>query len=495
MAAPDGDALVVLVGGAARKTWWRNLDGTAHDVTVREGGRSLPCRARLLHAGELGREEAIAAYLAAFPHPDDGAARSRGPCRRPRSPPSWASMPRPISTAPRRGPLRCRRARGQQSLDVPELTALLAGAFRPVLPVLCDRRVWGRHRGTDRATRTGQRGEGSGVERQDWTRVVEAATRAPSIHNTQPWSFTADGERLTVRTDPERGLHSLDPRGRQRLISCGVAVEFAAITLAAAGHAVDVELLPVAADPDLLAVVTVTGPHEPEERDRALGEAIASRHTERAPFLSRAVPAEVVDRLQATAGASRVWFTPITGEDEEVTTAFLVGRAEEIEQREPEYLAELQRWIRTDPAAVDGIPVGAVPQADPSTRPSNWLIRDFVVGSRASESAGGRGLDPDAPPPAVERPTVVLMGTDGDDRYDWVTAGRALGRVLLEATVAGLAASPLTQALDWPATRTQLRSRLSLVGHPQMLLRLGYPSADRSPSTNRRPVADVLTFV
>ncbi len=72
-------------------------------------------------------------------------------------------------------------------------------------------------------------------------------------------------------------------------------------------------------------------------------------------------------------------------------------------------------------------------------------------------------------------------------------AGRALGRVLLEATAAGLAASPLTQALDWPATRSRLRSRLSLIGHPQMLLRLGHPSGDRTPSRNRRRVSEVLT--
>ncbi len=86
------------------------------------------------------------------------------------------------------------------------------------------------------------------------------------------------------------------------------------------------------------------------------------------------------------------------------------------------------------------------------------------------------------------------MGTDNDDAMAWLTAGRALGQVLLRATVGGLAASPLTQALDWPATRTQLRTRLSLIGHPQMLLRLGYPTSDRTPSANRRPVAEVLTF-
>ncbi len=331
------------------------------------------------------------------------------------------------------------------------------------------------------------------MDQQAWTRVVEAATRAPSIHNTQPWSFVADGDRLTVRTDPSRALRTLDPSGRQRVVSCGVAVEFAVVALTAAGSATEVELLPDPADPDLLATVTVTGPWEPDEEDRVLDEAIDARHTERAPFLPQAVPADLVERLQAVAGAFRVWLEPVTTEDEEVATVFLISRAEEIERGEPEYLAELERWMRTDPGAVDGIPVAAVPGEDPATRPSNWLVRDFVVGSRPARGAP-RGPDPDAPPPEVERPAVVVMGTDADDRAAWLTAGRALGRVLLEATAAGLAASPLTQALDWPSTRSQLRSRLSLIGHPQMLLRLGYPSGDRTPSTNRRSVTEVLTF-
>jgi nitroreductase len=333
------------------------------------------------------------------------------------------------------------------------------------------------------------------VDREQWSRVVEAATRAPSIHNTQPWSFTVTGDGLDVRTDPARALHTLDRTGRQRVISCGVAVEFALVALRAAGAEAAVELLPDPGDPQLLACLTVTGAREVADDDRALGEAIARRHTERAPFQPQAVPAEVVDGLQRAAATFSVWLKPITESDEEVATAFLVSRAEEIEQGEPEYLAELQQWMRTDPGAVDGIPVGSVPDEDPATRPSNWLIRDFVAGSRPpGRSPFHDPDDPDAPPPAVERPAVVLMGTDNDDAMAWLTAGRALGQVLLRATAAGLAASPLTQALDWPATRTQLRTRLSLIGHPQMLLRLGYPTSDRTPSTNRRPVAEVLTF-
>jgi len=331
------------------------------------------------------------------------------------------------------------------------------------------------------------------MDEQQWTAVVAAATRAPSIHNTQPWRFTASGDRLELHRDRERALPVLDRSGRQQVISCGVAVEFAAVALRAAGVDADVELLPSAEDPDHLATVRVAAPREVTPDDTALADAIGRRHTERAPFLPRAVPDWLLERVQADAGPLGVWVRTVTGSDEELATAFLVSRAEELERSDPEYLAELERWLRTDPAAVDGIPVGAVPEEDPATRPSNWLVRDFVAGSRVRHDFLPAG-DPAAPPPEVERPTVVLLGTDGDDRTAWLLAGRALGRLLLAATVEGLVTSPLTQALDWPATRTRMRARLSLVGYPQMLLRMGYPSTPGAPVSGRRPVSEVLRF-
>lgn len=326
----------------------------------------------------------------------------------------------------------------------------------------------------------------------DWAQVVAAATRAPSIHNTQPWRFVARGDALEVHLDRERALPVLDPTGRQQIISCGVAVELALVALRGAGHEARAESLPDPADPDHLATVRAGAPGQPPAGNRALVEAITDRHTVRAPFQPRSVPAEVVDRLRAESEALGVWLKPITESEEEVATVFLISRAEEMERDDPAYLEELQRWMRTDPSAVDGVPLEAVPSEDPASRPSNWLIRDFVAGTREQQLFRRAG-QPDAPPPAVERPTVILLGTNSDDRPAWLAAGRALGRVLLTATAAGLAASPLTQALDWPATRTRLRTRLSLVGYPQMMLRMGYPTPETTVVTSgRRPVAEVL---
>ena len=103
------------------------------------------------------------------------------------------------------------------------------------------------------------------MEQQDWAQIVAAATRAPSIHNTQPWRFVAGQDRLDVHLDTERALPVLDPTGRQQIISCGSSVEFAVVALTAAGYDVAVDLLTDDGDPDHLATVTVRGAGTPSE--------------------------------------------------------------------------------------------------------------------------------------------------------------------------------------------------------------------------------------
>jgi hypothetical protein len=238
------------------------------------------------------------------------------------------------------------------------------------------------------------------VDEHDWAQVVTAATRAPSIHNTQPWRFAATPDRLEVFLDPDRALPVLDPTRRQQIISSGIAVEFAVVALTAREQAVEVTLVPDADDPDHLATLRLAGVAAASDEDVALAGAIERRHTVRAPFLPRQVPQELIDRIQAEAGKFRTWVKPITRSEEEVATVFLISRAEEVEQSDPAYLAELESWVRTDPGAVDGVPADAVPAGDPRVRPSNWLIGDFVVGGR-------------------ERPTSSPPGTPTRRRRRW----------------------------------------------------------------------------
>ena len=111
-------------------------------------------------------------------------------------------------------------------------------------------------------------------------------------------------------------------------------------------------------------------------------------------------------------------------------------------------------------------------------RVSDVPLRDFAGGGRHPLPQ-----DTDAPP-VVERDTLVLIGSDDDSPLGWLRSGRSLALVLLVLTDAGVASQPLGPVVDVPATRARLQRGLGLLGHPQLLLRIGYGHG--APTTGRR---------
>ena len=317
----------------------------------------------------------------------------------------------------------------------------------------------------------------------DLRTVVELASLAPSVHNTQPWRFTWDGTTLTVLEDPGRALPVLDPSGRERRISCGAAVLMARLAFAELGYAVDVRLHD---DPERVADLRVTGRTKASPEESALAQAIPRRTTDRDPFDDRPLPEELKAALMQAAeqeGARLGFLGEESGEDT-VEMQVLLSHADDSQRRDPAYLAELAAWRRDREA--EGVPARALPSVPAELRGSTWALRDF-------DAATGHGHDEVHEPPVPEHPAVAVLTTAGDARVDWQVAGQALARVLLRAAVDFVAAQPLTQVLEVPVLRARMRHVLGDVGHPQMLLRLGYGHA--GPTSRRRPPEQTLTIV
>lgn len=319
--------------------------------------------------------------------------------------------------------------------------------------------------------------------------IVELSSLAPSVHNTQPWSFTWDGTAFSVYEDPSRALPVLDPTGRERLISCGAAILNARAAFAGLGYRCGTTVSPDPDEPELLARITVQGRKEPSEQELALAGAIARRTTDRDPFDDRPVPEAARTALMAAAEREGGWvrFLREDGENEAVEVQVLLSHADSSQRSDPAYLAELAAW-RNERLA-EGVPARALPSVPAELRGATWVPRDFDAATASHPVAR---TPADAPPPK-EHPSVLVLGTSGDTRQDWLTAGQALGLLLLRATVDGLAAQPLTQVLEVPLLRSRMRHALGVVGHPQMLLRLGY--GHTGPTSRRRPPEQTVTLV
>ena len=75
-------------------------------------------------------------------------------------------------------------------------------------------------------------------------RAVELACRAPSLHNSQPWRWVADGAVLHLFADPARIGRHTDSTGREVTISCGAVLDHLRIAMAAAGWQAAIDRFP-----------------------------------------------------------------------------------------------------------------------------------------------------------------------------------------------------------------------------------------------------------
>jgi hypothetical protein len=324
--------------------------------------------------------------------------------------------------------------------------------------------------------------------------VIQKATSAPSIHNSQPWRWRYDDDGLHLFADATRLLQVADPDGRQLLVSCGAALGFARLALRARGFDTTVTLgaelngATPPADGTELAVLSLAGQRPAHAAELDLVAAMAARHTDRRPFLPGPLDQADVVALRHAAESEAGWLLVFEDPDRRIDAAVLLAHADWIESQDPAYVAELKSWSRTDPGATDGIPRASVVTAE-RVRESEFVVRDFDVVGEA-----GTRLDDIVDDVVVERPTVVALGTDSDQPADRLLAGTALGRVLLTATARGAAASPLGQVVDVSSARSLLSEAAGGVGHVQMVLRVGYPDPATGPlpATPRRPVDEVL---
>jgi nitroreductase len=318
----------------------------------------------------------------------------------------------------------------------------------------------------------------------DFTSAVELARLAPSIHNTQPWHFRVEGETLVLSRDPQRRLASVDPTGRQQVISCGAALHLAAVDLHIQGFdAVVEEPARPRRDNDLAVLRPVAG-RVVSTRDVTEWQAARTRHTQREPFADRGVEPAIVAQLRATAEAQGAWVR-VVGAEDLPSLAVLLSRADEIERDDPAYRAELAQWTQRPTDSPDGLPAEATP--DLTGRGSTVRLRDFVLADPTDAHQGAVAV---ADPPPAEHPLTMVLGTESDGVVDWLRAGRALMALWLRATVDGVQASLLGQVVDLDWSRARLGAVLGVVGHPQLVLRLGYGPV--GPDTPRRAVSEVL---
>jgi len=310
--------------------------------------------------------------------------------------------------------------------------------------------------------------------------AVQLACRAPSLHNSQPWRWIAEGGAVQLFVDPNHVVRATDRSGREALMGCGAVLDHFRVAMAAGGWIANVDRFP---NPNnLLHVASIDfSPMEfVTDGHRRRANAILLRRTDRLPFAAPPDWEPFESELRDTVDSDAVRLDVIPDEMR-AELAEASQLTESLRLYDSSYHAELQWWT----AAFEmrgGIPPSSLVSAAESDRVD--VGRTFPV-THHSE----RRLDV-----GDDHSKIVVLSTNADTHDSVVQCGEMLSAVLLDATMAGLATCTLTHITEVPASRDIVATLIGQTVTPQVLIRVGRAPAieDVPPATPRRPIDEVF---
>ena len=309
--------------------------------------------------------------------------------------------------------------------------------------------------------------------------AAKDALRAPSVLNTQPWSWHLKGGALELHADRSRQLAVVDPLGKLLLLSCGVALHHARLSLAGNGRSAEVERLVSGLDDDLLARITVGHPGGLTAPESEMHRATWRRRTDRRPFDDLPVSAETVGQLRSAA-ESEGSFLHRVRYDQMPMLAVAAAQASELEMSNASARVELMRWTNRPEWSGDGVPANTAVQHVPR----RVSVRELTLPPNE-----GMAIEPGGD---LGSAYVVVYG-DGDEGPDWFAAGEAASAVMLTAASLGLAIAPMSDVIEVAHTRQLITGLLPRQGYPYLVLRCGWPMGDNEPGrAPRRPAKEAI---
>jgi hypothetical protein len=312
--------------------------------------------------------------------------------------------------------------------------------------------------------------------------AVQLACRAPSLHNSQPWQWVAEGAGMHLYVDRSRVLYSADKFGREAHISCGAVLDHLRVAMAAAGWTAKVDRFPNPKNLDHLASLDFSPMSPVTDDQRRRADAILHRRTDRLPFTA---PRnwESLKPVLRNAIDARTIHLDVIADQQRPELARASQLTESLRLYDSSYHHELDWWTGHFENS-DGIPSSSLVSAAESDRVD--VGRRFPV-SAHNERRAGIGQD---------QSTVLVLSTDEDTPDDALRCGEALSAVLLECTLAEMATCTLTQITELWSSRNLIGTLTGRAAMPQLLIRVGeaHVLGEVPPMAPRRPLDEVLTF-
>jgi hypothetical protein len=310
--------------------------------------------------------------------------------------------------------------------------------------------------------------------------LVRMATLAANGHNTQPWKFRLDGQKVKIVPDFARRTAIVDPDDHHLFVSLGCATENLVIAGAAKGLGSEVEIR-AGAEPQIDIALSSAQPGGQE-----FYQAIPLRQSTRSVYDGQPISPADMALLEAVAledGVSVQFFTEAADRDA-ILDFVIQGNSAQMD--DPAFGQELLYWLRFSPAQAVETGDGLFGACSGNPVFPEWIGPTLfgIVFRKPSENEKYRDQI------RSSAGIAVFVGDRADPEH-WIRVGRSFQRFALQATALGIRNAHVNQPIEVPSVRPEFARWLGMPdARPDLVIRFG--RAPAMPMSLRRPVSAVL---
>lgn len=320
------------------------------------------------------------------------------------------------------------------------------------------------------------------AQNSDYIKMIEAAIKAPSGHNTQPWFFKLRDNNITIFPNMEDVLPVVDKTNRELFISLGAATENLCIEASTLGYASDVDI------DEVEKKITIHIEKKENIISDSLQQAIVLRQTNRKLYNGKRVPDDTILYLNNLSLTDHIHRYIISKNDSLFNILKLyVEKGNQIQMSDKAFKEELLGWMRFNNRQVNNNPTGLTYKAmGAPAMPS--AISKLIVKSYLKPDKQNKGdlrkIDSSS--------HLILFTTQNNTLSEWISLGRDLQRFILTTTRLGIANAYMNQPCEVEQLSLDLQNSISRIQgeYPTLLLRIGY--AEPISFSPRKKVEDVL---
>lgn len=318
------------------------------------------------------------------------------------------------------------------------------------------------------------------AQHPDYLFMIEQAVKAPSGHNTQPWLFRVNDDKIQILPNYDKSLPIVDPDNRELFISLGCAIENLLIAASQRGYDTDLSISEEG-------TTTIHLKKDPMAKPDTLFDQIAIRQTNRSVYDGRIISSDTIRLLESifeTSAINAYFYKNGTSEFNSIRDYVIMGNM--LQMQNKAFTDELKRWMRFNKKHQNATNDGLSYAVFGAPNLPRFIVKPIMSGylNDKTQNKGDRKK-------ITSSSHFALLTITNNTPEEWVRLGIIMERFLLKTTELEIAHAYMNQPNEVNELSGEMAETLNVPNeYPVILLRIGY--GEKMPYSKRKDIKEVL---